>query len=54
MLYDIHTHIIQTCICYGMLFFSFFSSDVAKLNIIYIKLHFNEIDQLIRFKTAKQ
>ena len=37
--------------CY---FFHFVSTDVAKLNIIYIKLHFNEKDQLIRFKTAKQ
>ena len=41
-------------ICNVMLFILFFSTDVAKLNIIYIKLYFNEIDQLIRFKTAKQ
>ena len=34
--------------CY---FFHFVSTDVAKLNIIYIKLHFNEIDQLVSWQS---
>ena len=34
---------IYICICVNV----FFPSDAAKLNSIYIKLHFNEIDQFV-------